>query len=131
MSSAGNGAPGCVVMIVEDDPDSRDILSELVEFEGFRTVVASNGREALAELEAAKREKLPCVILLDIMMPVMDGRQFRAAQQQDPMLHAIPVVVLSAHLEALTTLEAMRANAVLAKPVDFSKLIEVVRELCS
>lgn len=124
-------ASDCVVMIVEDDLDSREILSELVESEGFGTVVASNGREALAELEAAKQAKLPCVILLDMMMPVMDGRQFRAVQQQDPLLEEIPVVVLSAHLEALAITEAMRAKAVLAKPVDFAELIAVVREICA
>lgn len=119
-----------VVMIVEDDPDSREILSELVAGEGFRTLVASNGKEALAELEAAKGATLPCLILLDMMMPVMDGRQFRAAQREDPLLGKIPVVVLSAHVETMMTVDAMRAKAVLEKPVDFSELIGVVRDIC-
>ena len=124
------GACEGVVMIVEDDPDSREILTELVAYEGFRPVVASNGREALDELEAAKCAGLPCVILLDMMMPVMDGREFRAAQQEDPLLGEIPVVVLSAHADAITTARAMRARAVLKKPVDFDAIMVLLRELC-
>ena len=122
--------PDCphVVMIVEDDADVREILSEIVADQGFCAVSASNGRDALDELRAAPSP--PCVILLDMMMPVMDGWQFRAEQRRDPALGGIPVVVLSAHADASEAAESMHAAAFLGKPVDLDRLLEVIRRLC-
>jgi len=62
-----------VVMIVEDDPDAREIIADLIAEEGYSPLVAANGRDALAALDEAKGDTLPCVILLDMMMPVLDG----------------------------------------------------------
>src|SRR5512132_4356371 len=81
------------ILIVEDDVDVRDALMQVLEFEGYRVTGASNGEEALAALRAGGR---PSLILLDLMMPVMNGSQFRAAQLADRALAAIPVIVLSA-----------------------------------
>src|SRR5205823_13422880 len=81
------------VLIVDDDPALRESLSEVLEDAEYSPLVAANGQEALAFLRQGYK---PCVILLDLMMPIMDGWQFRAAQLADPDLGPIPVVVLSA-----------------------------------
>lgn len=119
-----------VVMIVEDDPDVRQILDALVSDEGFGTVTAANGRDALDCLATLKGATLPCVILLDMMMPIVDGWQFRAAQQRDPQLAAIPVVVLSAHEDAGVAAAQMACAGYLKKPVDFTRLLTLIRDHC-
>src|SRR5690349_1848715 len=86
-------AEGHYVLVVEDSTDARQMLASLLEVEGFAVRTAANGREALDQLRAGPP---PCLILLDLMMPVMDGYQFRAEQRQDPGLSPIPVVVVSA-----------------------------------
>src|SRR5215212_2491309 len=83
------------VMVVEDDFTIRETLRELLEDEGYRVTQASNGAEALACL---RTNGTPRLILLDLMMPVMDGVEFRRALQKDPRLSDIPMVVLSADL---------------------------------
>src|SRR5215831_14973272 len=82
------------ILIVEDDNDVRSALSELLEEEGFSVEGAHNGREALARLRGGTVH--PAVILLDLMMPGMDGWDFRSEQMRDPELAAVPVVVVSA-----------------------------------
>lgn len=126
------GAGRCdrVVMIVEDDPDVRQILDALVADEGFGTITAINGRDALDRLATFKGTTLPCVILLDMMMPVLDGWQFRAAQQSDPELAAIPVVVLSAHDDAGAAAKQMACAGYLRKPVDFTTLLALLHDHC-
>ena len=86
-------SPAYDVLIVEDDSDLRDMMAELLGLEGFTAVTTANGREALASLQTTGH---PGVILLDLMMPVMDGYEFLHTQRQDPRFAAIPVVVLSA-----------------------------------
>ena len=81
------------ILVVDDDADIRDSVAEVLEDAGYRVQQAANGREALDYLQASA---YPCIILLDLMMPVMDGPQFRAAQQSKPTLAGIPVVVISA-----------------------------------
>src|SRR5216684_2351169 len=83
----------CPVLIVEDDDDLRDMMAQLLTIEGFRAVAVANGREALEHLQSAEK---PDVILLDLMMPVMDGWEFRRRQKADPDLAQVPVIVLSA-----------------------------------
>lgn len=119
-----------LVLIVEDDPDARSILEELVRDEGYATRTAANGLEALQQLEAAKDGELPCLILLDMMMPVLDGRGFRAAQEVDPVLAEIPVVVVTAHGDATEIARTLRAAGVVRKPIDFDKLLDVIRFHC-
>jgi CheY-like chemotaxis protein len=82
------------ILIVDDDPDIRAALSELLESEGYEVTSAANGAAALAQLrgEGAK----PCAILLDLMMPYMNGWEFRAEQLRDPELRDIPIVLLTA-----------------------------------
>ena len=80
------------VLVVEDDADLREALFDLLESSGWKVTLAANGREALARLERAPVD----VILLDFMMPQMDGGEFRAAQRAQPALAGIPVILMSA-----------------------------------
>jgi CheY-like chemotaxis protein len=115
----------CPVLIVEDDDDLREMMAQLLSLEGFRAETAANGREALDYLS---KGDFPEVILLDLMMPVMDGWEFRRQQQDDPALAAVPVVVLS----ALDTTPGgdLHGAAFLKKPLDFDRLLQLVRRYC-
>jgi len=123
---------GCdkTVMIVEDDADVRDALAEVLEDGDYKPLLAENGAVALQELKKASA-KPPCVILLDVMMPIMDGREFRTVQQGDPALSSIPVIVLSAHAEASAAAAQMAAEGFLAKPVDLGTLLDTVERFCA
>jgi CheY-like chemotaxis protein len=115
------------VLVVEDDPDIQQVLRFALEMAGYPVTTADNGVEALRQLQAAGP---PCLILLDLMMPVMDGWQFRAAQQRDPALAAIPVVVISADGRTPQKAASIGATGYLTKPVDFDRLVEVVQRYC-
>jgi CheY-like chemotaxis protein len=93
-------------------------------WEGHRVVGAANGREALERLRAMPR---PSLILLDLMMPEMNGAQFRAEQLRDPALASIPVVVVSADAAAEEKAAALGAVACLRKPVDIDDLLDEVK----
>jgi CheY-like chemotaxis protein len=114
----------CPVLIVEDDEDLRDMMAQLLTIEGFDAAAVSNGREALDYLRGAAR---PHVILLDLMMPVMDGWEFRRQQKANPELAPVPVIVLSA-LDPVRA--AVDATAFIKKPLDFDRLLELVRTHC-
>jgi CheY-like chemotaxis protein len=124
MTSAAVGH--CPVLIVEDDADLREMMAQLLSLEGFRSATVANGREALEYLHDGTER--PEVILLDLMMPVMDGWEFRRHQQADPILKLVPVIVLSA-LDASRAAD-LSAEAFLKKPLDFDRLIELVRGYC-
>jgi CheY-like chemotaxis protein len=117
-----------VVLVVDDDEAIRESLADLLSDEGYRTMTATNGAEALDKLREPGHEP-PCVILLDLMMPVMNGQQFYAQKQQDPRLTAIPVVVISADVN-------LRQKAIpfggefLAKPVRIETILETLARLC-
>jgi CheY-like chemotaxis protein len=101
------------------------MLCRFLELEGFEVQSAPNGQVALERLHEGVRA---CVIVLDLMMPVMDGWQFRREQVRDAALARIPVIVVSA--AGRDRIEQVDANAVLAKPVDLDELLERVNELC-
>ena len=113
------------VFIVEDDVDTREMLGRFLELEGYRVETAANGKLALERLGSGVG---PCVILLDLMMPVMDGWQFRQAQVQDRSLAGIPVIVVSA--AGRERLEKIHADAYLSKPVDLDELLGCVTQFC-
>jgi CheY-like chemotaxis protein len=115
----------CPVLVVEDDEGLREMMAQLLTLEGFQTATVANGQEALAYLHASSR---PEVILLDLMMPVMDGWEFRRHQQADPALAGVPVIVLSALDQARAT--NVEAVAFLKKPLDFDRLLDLVRQYC-
>ena len=114
----------CPVLIVEDDDDLRDMMAQMLTLEGFDAAAVANGREALEYLHSASP---PNVILLDLMMPVMDGWEFRRQQMADPALAPVPVIVLSALDPARA---AVDATAFMKKPLDFDRLLELVRAHC-
>ena len=109
------------ILIVDDDVDVREMLSQFFSIEGYAVATAQNGQDALEQLRKGQQADL---ILLDLMMPVMDGWQFRLEQQRDPNLAAIPVVVLSAVYNARERAALLGAVDYMQKPVEFDKLIE-------
>lgn len=109
------------VLVVEDDPDIREALAEALGYEGYDVLLAENGQEALDVLREHSR---PHVILLDLLMPVMSGWQFRQEQLADPALAGIPVVVVSASPPG----EA-RPDRYLPKPFSIDELLSTVAEL--
>jgi CheY-like chemotaxis protein len=116
------------VLIVEDDRDFRDALQTLLTVHGLDVFCALDGQEALDMLH---RGLSPCVILLDMMMPRMSGSEFRHAQQEDPDLRAIPVVVLSASADGRTVARAMGISEFMKKPVDLDHLVKTVEQHCA
>jgi CheY-like chemotaxis protein len=115
------------VLVVDDDPDARDGLRDLLVDAGFDVATASDGAAALAILRAAPA--LPRVILLDLEMPRMDGWAFCASRRQEPALAAIPVVLISGHAGPTRAAPYAGVVAVLAKPVDPDTLLAVVARL--
>jgi CheY-like chemotaxis protein len=116
---------GKTILVVEDDTATRNALAMILGAEGFAVIGAANGQEALGLLRGAPR---PDLILLDLMMPIMDGWQFRREQAQDPGLSAIPVVVLSADGNVQQKAISLRAADYLQKPVDVEQLLEVIQK---
>jgi CheY-like chemotaxis protein len=116
-------AGGRPVLVVEDDDDIRDVLQTALEAEGYAVRTAVNGRDALDQLRAAPDA---CLVLLDLMMPVMGGRQFCVEQHQDPVLAQIPVVVVSAAAGPLEDVMTLGVQAVVRKPIDLDQLLAVV-----
>lgn len=115
------------VLIVEDDADLREMMAQLLTLEGYHIDTAANGREALEYLHEAPR---PDVILLDLMMPIMDGWEFRRRQQNDPALADVPVIVLTALDQAQARANDLNGVDFLKKPLDFDRLLELVRRRC-
>jgi CheY-like chemotaxis protein len=113
------------VLVVEDDPDVREVMVAVVESEGHTAVAAENGDEALKILRGGLQ---PCLILLDLMMPVKDGWEFRAEQEADPNLASIPVIVVSAAQKH--QVESLHAAATLPKPIDFDRLTSLLKQHC-
>ena len=115
------------ILIVDDDAGIRKLLTIFLNFKGYPAMSVANGAEALAYLQ--QQLPLPQLILLDLTMPLMDGVAFRQAQQQDPRLMRIPVVVMSAVEEVLA--QQVTVEAYLPKPVDFDALLSLVEQYCS
>lgn len=113
------------ILVVDDDADIREILAEILESEGYPVAQARNGQEALDYLRQADP---PCLILLDLMMPVMDGWAFLDAHDADPELARIPVVVCSASVNLRG--QAPVAREFLPKPVSAERLFSTIDRLC-
>lgn len=115
------------VLVVEDDDDIRASLVEFLDDHGYRARGAANGREGLTLLSDGAR---PGVIILDLMMPVMDGWAFRAELRRLPDLAGVPVVVISAYASLDRRVEGLDLAGCLAKPIDLKALLNVVRVHC-
>jgi CheY-like chemotaxis protein len=111
------------ILIVDDDPDLATILAEVLTKAGYRTAVAENGQQALARLQSEHGWDL---VLLDLMMPVMNGWEFRAEQLQQPAIADIPVVAFSGGVNPQQAAVALGAAAALRKPVGRDELLGTV-----
>lgn len=118
------------ILVVDDDPDIRDSLKDLLELEGYVVRTAEHGRAGLEQLQQMPQR--PCMILLDLMMPVMDGRQFLDAVQRggNPALATIPVTVVSALDQARDLQRAYRCE-VMRKPIDMGRLLDAAQRHCA
>jgi CheY-like chemotaxis protein len=112
------------VLIVEDDLDIRESLEQILEIEGYQPLLAENGQQAVDLLEGGAR---PCLILLDLMMPVMSGWEFLKVQKESTTLATIPVVVVSAAGERAKT---PTASGFIKKPIELERLLEVIHQYC-
>jgi CheY-like chemotaxis protein len=121
------------VLIVEDDPDTREMLATLLESEGFHAVAAEDGLEAMHLLRTVLHggPGAPCLVLLDLNMPRLGGSEFRRAQLSDPVVEAVPIAVMSGAVDAETWAEQLGAVATLTKPIDFDRLLDVVKRYCA
>lgn len=115
------------LLVVEDDEDIRDAMVGILQSKGYTVFAAHDGAEALAQLQMGRA---PCLILLDLMMPVMDGWTFCEEREKDPALAAIPVVVVSAVSRLDPRTASLRAVDHVPKPVDVSKLLATVERYC-
>jgi CheY-like chemotaxis protein len=115
------------VLIVEDDKDIREAIADALALENFRVTTARNGKEALDLLLNSPHSWKPCFILLDLMMPVMNGWEFLLIQRAHPELSQIPVMVCSAIAD-----RAKYPGIVdyLQKPIDLDRLIALVQKHC-
>src|SRR6185436_10142222 len=133
MNAMPPAPPAGNVLIVEDDPDVREMLAVLLVNEGFHAVTAEDGLEALHLLRAVRHRapQVPCLILLDLMMPRLSGHEFRRAQLGDPTVAAVPVAVMSGAVDIEQRAQALGAVATLTKPIDCELLLNVVRRYCA
>jgi CheY-like chemotaxis protein len=111
------------VLVVEDDVDAREAMKSALELHGYPVVTAADGSEALDQLRNGLK---PCLILLDLMMPGMDGFQFVNEKRQDPRISGIPVVIYSGHHDAKSNAARLGAEGYFQKPVDVQSLLSLV-----
>jgi CheY-like chemotaxis protein len=109
-------------MVVDDDEDVRDALCEIIQGHGYDAVSAPNGKEALELLRTRER---PCFVLLDLIMPVMDGWQFLDAVALDTELATIPISISTSAPE-----RAPAGRPVFAKPINIAALLEYIDRYC-
>jgi CheY-like chemotaxis protein len=116
--------PVSYVLVVDDDPAIRGLVADALRGEGFTVDLAAHGREALD----AMRARRPATVILDLMMPVMDGFSFMEACHQEHLCQDVPILVISAAQDALRRLEDVPVHACLAKPFDLDLLIKTVSQ---
>lgn len=114
------------ILLVEDDADSRTIVRDVLRPHGFRVLIADDGQDALLCLETFAVD----LVLLDLLMPRMDGMRFLAHRAANPDLATIPVVVISAAPDAVERIPAGIVDAALVKPLRLDQLVEVVEWVC-
>jgi CheY-like chemotaxis protein len=116
------------VLVVDDDEDLLDVLRQVIEEERFRVLTARDGEEALRLLASGET---PCVILLDLKMPGMDGSEFRRRQSENPRTAQIPVVGFTGVADGEGEAARLALASFLRKPVHLHQLLETVAHYCS
>src|SRR6185295_20051711 len=116
-----------VILLVEDDPWSRDAIAAVLDAFDFVVSEATDGQDALDQLAAGYR---PCAILLDLMMPRMDGWEFRQRQRNNPELAKIPVALLTATANIRLHASRLAVDASFSKPLDFDGVIDFIDGHC-
>jgi CheY-like chemotaxis protein len=117
--------PKCnTILVVEDDEGIRESLQLMLEYSGYKVVTAANGKQGLERLSSIEQ---PCLILLDLMMPVMDGWAFAEVMKKDTALATIPIVVVTAFAD---NAQSIGASRIVKKPVDMDALLRFVSEYC-
>jgi len=117
------------VLVVDDDPEVCHLLVTFLEFTGFTVLTACDGRDALHQLACAVT--LPAVILLDLMMPIMDGIEFRSHQRLDRRFRDIPIVCLSARHDARQTAARLGLSEFLPKPFELDAVVAAISRHCA
>jgi CheY-like chemotaxis protein len=112
------------ILVVEDDDDIRNAIVDLLETEGYHTAAAVNGKDALDKLGEMGK---PCLVLLDMMMPIMNGRQFLDTVMKDAVLAPIPILIVSAVADKTNTEGSV---GFLKKPIDIDVVLNVVSQYC-
>ena len=125
MGDAGRAGQTPCVLIVEDDDDVREFMQLLVSTAGYETMTARDGQDALVKM----RQRRPCLVLLDLQMPRMDGWEFRAQQMQDLSLSDIPVVCVTAFFDPAQVTRQLGLRCI-SKPADFPSIINAVETTC-
>ncbi|HTV21951.1 MAG TPA: response regulator transcription factor [Polyangiaceae bacterium] len=115
------------ILVVEDDADIRESVVEILEDEGHTVTAAADGREALDQLLSASPR--PDLILLDLMMPVMSGYQFREEQLKVPSLASIPVLIVTADVNARAKVDSLKAAGFVQKPLKIQPLLDLIDQL--
>src|SRR3954465_450681 len=121
------GGTNLVVLVVEDEPDWREALAGILEDASYRVLCAANGAEALTLLE--QHQGRCDVILLDLMMPVMNGWDFRSKQLRNPLLADIPVLLMSAGARLAAAHDDLQAAGYLNKPVSAEDVVEQLERM--
>jgi CheY-like chemotaxis protein len=115
------------ILIVDDEADVRNTLSEALELDGYKTIVVSGGRDALKVLKGPEK---PSLIFLDLMMPEMDGFEFIRTRDLNSEMVGIPIVVISASGRLDTKLAGCNVKGYLKKPIDLYDLLETAEKYC-
>ena len=110
------------VLVVDDDPAIRGLVADALRIEGFAVDLAAHGREALE----AMRARRPSTVVLDLMMPVMDGFSFMEACHSEQLCDDVPIVVISAVADAILRIDEVPVHACIAKPFDLEDLVQTV-----
>jgi DNA-binding response OmpR family regulator len=116
------------LLIIEDSLDIQQTLKQILELEGYEVTVASHGQEGLDKLRLSTFE--PHLILLDLMMPIMDGHQFRKIQMKDEKLSVIPVIIMTADGNFKPEMSEIMGEGFIRKPLDIDDLLKTVETHC-
>jgi CheY-like chemotaxis protein len=114
------------ILVVDDDDDVREMLCAVLSAEGYEAVGAADGVEAL---QCMRRDGPPSLVVVDLMMPRMDGEDLIRTMTQDPSLADIPIAIMSGQPSVHTAARAIAVNARLGKPLELDDVLAVVRRL--